>query len=73
MKFSCLGGDMNTLYDQENSDADTPLDFKGFSGTYYCPYNGKAAAQDATISSVARQLGWDESVWDLSGDTPVLR
>lgn len=37
------------------------------------PYHGKAAAADATISSVAKSLGWDETVWDLSGATPVLK
>ena len=36
-------------------------------------YHGKAAAADATISSVAKSLGWDETVWDLSGAVPVLK
>ena len=36
-------------------------------------YHGKAAAADATISSVAKTLGWSTDVWDLSGDVPVLK
>lgn len=72
MTLSCHGNERDELYDQENSDANTPLVLK-YSGKYYVPYHGKAAAPDATISSVARQLGWDELIWDLSGDTPVLK
>ena len=36
-------------------------------------YHGKAAAADATLSSVAKSLGWDETVWDLSKDLPALK
>lgn len=36
-------------------------------------YHGKAAAAGATISSVAKQLGWDETIWDLSKDVPTLK
>ena len=36
-------------------------------------YHGKAAAADATISSVAKTIGWDENIWDLSGDVPALK
>ena len=36
-------------------------------------YHGKAAAADATISSVAKAIGWDETIWDLSGAVPVLK
>ena len=36
-------------------------------------YHGKAAAADATISSVAKSLGWDETIWDLSKDVPALK
>ena len=36
-------------------------------------YQGKAAAADATISSVAKTLGWDETIWDLSKDIPTLK
>ena len=37
------------------------------------PYHGKAAAADATISSVATTLEWSTDVWDLSKDVPVLK
>ena len=43
-------------------------DFKWFS-----PYHGKAAAAGSTISSLAKTIGWDEAVWDLSGDKPMLK
>ena len=36
-------------------------------------YHGKAAAADATASSVAKTLGWDEAIWDLSGALPALK
>lgn len=36
-------------------------------------YHGKAAAADATISSVARTLGWSADIWDLSKDMPTLK
>ena len=38
-----------------------------------CPYHGVAAPAGATCSSVAKTLGWPESVWDLSGDMPKLK
>lgn len=41
--------------------------------TTVAPYNGKAAAADATASSVAKSLKWDETIWDLSGSTPALK
>ena len=37
------------------------------------PYHGKAAAAGSTISSLAKTLGWDETIWDLSRDVPVLK
>ncbi len=40
---------------------------------YYSPYNGKAAPAGSTISSLAKTIGWDETVWDLSGDKPMLK
>ena len=36
-------------------------------------YHGKAAASGATLSSVAKAAGWDETVWDLSKDVPSLK
>lgn len=37
------------------------------------PWHGKAAAAGKTASDVAKDLGWDETIWDLSGDEPVLK
>lgn len=41
--------------------------------THQQAYHGKAAAADATISSVAKSLGWPEDIWDLSGEAPTLK
>ena len=62
----------DTPYDQENTNLENALVWN-FVGDYFCPYHGKAAAADATVSGVAKSLGWDESVWDLSKDLPVLK
>ena len=68
--------DINQLVDQPNSDADNPL-LVGTSnlaaGMYCYPYHGKAAGKDETLCDVARRLGWDETIWDLSGEKPVLK
>lgn len=34
---------------------------------------GNYMGTDGTISAKAREYGWDETVWDLSGDVPVLK
>ena len=36
-------------------------------------YHGKAAAADATVSSLAQTLGWDASIWDFSKALPTLK
>lgn len=69
------GGDLaqfNTPFDQENVDADNPL-VVNHTAQYYLPYHGKAAAATETASAVAKRIGWDETVWDLSGAMPVLK
>lgn len=69
-----------TLLDQDN----TSPTFTLFTGTvadencpysydHAYPYHGKAAPAGSTVSSLAKQLKWDETVWDLSGDLPVLK
>ena len=61
------------LVDQEDViDAVLPLPTPGLA-VYNQSYHGKAAAADATISSVAKSLGWDETIWDLSKDVPTLK
>lgn len=41
--------------------------------SYNYPYHGKAAAAGKSASQLAKDLGWDETAWDLSGDEPVLK
>ena len=72
LTISVYKNEYDTIYDQENANAETALVWN-YVGDYHCPYHGKAAAEDATVSSVAKMLGWDETVWDLSGDLPKLK
>ena len=58
-------------YDQPNSGPGSPL-MHG-SNTYDFAYHGRTAGASATVSSLARSLGWSETIWDLSGEFPVLR
>ncbi|MGN0191264.1 MAG: GLUG motif-containing protein, partial [Candidatus Cryptobacteroides sp.] len=63
-----------TPYDQENSwnEDGHYLVCNSISGTDYCyAYHGKAS--QGTASAEASELGWDTTVWDLSGDVPVLK
>ncbi len=62
-----------TLFDCEDADASNPLTYSGTHQSNFHPYHGKAAPENATISSVAKSIGWPEDVWDLSGDTPKLK
>ena len=62
-----------TPYDQENASPSTPLVVNNPNPSvmkHYSPYHGKAYS--GTLSDCARSLGWDETVWDLSGSVPVL-
>ena len=80
--LNCPVTDSNpiTVLDQDN----TSPTFTLFTGTvadtacpyayqHAYPYHGKEASANATVSSVAKQLKWDETVWDLSGEFPVLK
>ena len=72
----CPGNAFNVLYDQENATPESPLkeSVKSTGSTNYnFPYHGKAAAAGSTASQVAKALGWDESVWDLSGNLPFFK
>lgn len=62
----------NTLTDTPDTSVEAPL-VKPGEETYLCPYNGTAAGTSDTVSSLARTLSWDEGIWDLSGDYPVLK
>lgn len=72
----CPGNTFNVLFDQENSSPESPLKqvAQSTGGTNYnFPYHGKAAAAGTTASQVAKALGWDESIWDLSGALPFFK
>lgn len=62
-------------FDQEDAAPGSPLqgincDYK----TYWeSMYHGKAAGASETASQVAKRIGWDENIWDLSGDIPSLK
>lgn len=66
----CATCAINVLGDQANSSPASPLAI-AVKGEYIYPYHGKAAAAGATVSSIARSLGWSEEIWDFSGDLPV--
>lgn len=63
------------VFDQEDSGHGAPL--QGINCDYQTywesMYHGKAAGASETASQVAKRLGWDESIWDLSGDIPSLK
>lgn len=72
----CPGNSNNVLVDQENSSPESPLVEKAVSAgstNYNFPYHGKTAAAGATAAQVARNLGWSEEIWDLSGVLPFFK
>ena len=56
---------------QGNAGPGTPLVCG--TNTYDFAYHGLAAPADATVTSLARSLGWSDSVWDFSGPIPTLK
>lgn len=64
--------DGRTLFDCADASPTAPLPYIDVAKNFY-PYHGIAAPAGSTISSVAKTIGWPESVWDLSGDEPKLR
>ena len=81
LDFSCPVGNFSiTPVDQPNASADSPLEVgtnkDGNCSYKYAnafPYHGKKANDSETLSQVAERIGWDKSVWDLSGDLPKLK
>ena len=66
----------NTFFEQDISSDTTPLQgviHDNGKELYRNPYNCKAAAASETASQVAKRLGWDETIWNLSGDVPSLK
>lgn len=83
LDFSCPIAELGievTLLDQDNASPELSL-FAGTKADETCPYvydhaypyHGKAAATGVTVSTLAKALGWNESVWDLSDELPVLK
>ncbi len=77
VKYTDKNNEVPPLFDCENFDADNPFVWTSYNedsywGSNYQPYHGKAAAPGETVSDVAKRLGWDEKIWDLSGDYPQL-
>lgn len=77
--YHCLDPDLtflNVLFDHEDADASHPL-VENYTDaalyTYYYPYHGKAADAGETASQVAARIGWDATIWDLTGSEPVLK
>jgi len=64
---------LNELSDDADTSPEKPLPYPSGSPKYYRPYDGKAAENNATVSSVAKVIGWSEAVWDLSASVPSLR
>lgn len=63
--------DLNPLYDCPNVENGTvPQAAAG--GDHNYPWNGVASTAK-TASEAAKALGWDEAIWDLSGDEPKLK
>ena len=60
------GGDVKTLYDGTQLDDSSPL----YGWKHGLPYHGKAATN---ASATAKTLGWDETIWDLTGSVPALK
>ena len=76
MVFEPSDPELNPAVDQPNCSPDNPFVLgttPGTAATYACPYHGVAAQATDTVSSLAKALGWDETIWDLSSDVPALR
>lgn len=58
--------DFLTLVDHEDCENACPPLPSYATATHQQAYHGKAAAAGASLASVAKSLGWDESVWDFS-------
>lgn len=66
--------DAFSLYNQEDVSPASPLVVVAVDGANYnYPYHGKAAPTGKTVSEIAKGLGWSSSIWDFSGELPVLK
>lgn len=60
-------------FDQPNAGPGVPLQKINcdYVNNWESMYHGKATTK--TASAIAKEIGWDESIWDLSGDIPSLK
>ena len=77
VSYNCANTEWPLVYDQENSTPSQPLVYYNGAAeapaTCQAPYHGKAAAAGKTAAQVATDLGFSTTVWDLSGEVPVLK
>jgi hypothetical protein len=64
---------LNVLFDHADSSPSAPLAQPAGSAKWFSPYHGKAAGNGSSVSSVAQNIGWSGSVWDLSLPVPALK
>ena len=67
---------LNVPFDQEDSGPGKALVTNYVDATdlaWYYPYHGKAAAAGETLTDVAKRIGYDPAIWDLSGAVPELK
>ena len=74
-EFEDVAPGMGVLHDSDDIEngclSSTAVDPDNY---FYCAaWHGNAAAPGKTASQAAKDLGWDEALWDLSGDEPVLK
>lgn len=66
----------NVAVDQPDCSPSSPFVMgttPGTAGKYGCPYHGKVASGSDTVTSLAISMGWDSSVWNLTGNLPTLK
>ena len=64
---------LDVLFDHADSSPSAPLTQPAGAAKWYSPYHGKAAAEGASLSTVAKAAGWSAEVWDFSADVPTLK
>ena len=64
---------LDVLFDHADSSPSIPLTQPSGAAKWYSPYHGKAAAEGASLSTVAKAAGWSADVWDFSADIPTLK
>ena len=64
---------LNVLFDHADSSPSAPLAQPAGSAKWFSPYHGKAAGNGSSVASVAQNIGWSGSVWDLSLPVPALK